>query len=251
MSQVNRIWIIAGQSWAAGQTGTMTDLQAAYKSQYLHNSRIWLTNRFEPLYSTDNNNQYPTSTKNTGCSVEFYFKDIADYLGDDVYILKYAEGSTRLELDGARTDWNTGSTSELYDDLVAEIALVETWMTDRGKTFQWEGIIWWQGEGDCVPESASLAYGTNMTDLYNGLNTATGTTLKCYHYNIEEPPSENREFLTNVNTGKATFNAGDATNRTLYDTDIIEWNVDDIHPSVDGYKDLWDRVQKDLIIADL
>lgn len=251
MSQPNRIWIMAGQSWMHGQNGTMTGLQAGYVDEYLHNNRIWETSAFEVMDSRQNNNQYPVANRQNGCSIEFYMKDIADYLGNDIYILKYAQGSTGLAIDGAADDWNTGSTSELYDGLVAEIALVESWMTARGKSFQWEGLIWWQGETDTLLEADSLAYQTNLQSLYDGLNTATGTTLKCYQYNIELPPSGNRPYLTNVNSKKLAFTNVSTSNRRLFDTDAISWNPDNIHPTVIAYKDIWDRVQKDLIKADL
>lgn len=252
MAQLNRLWILAGQSWMAGTSGSLSDLQVGYKDEYLLNTRIWNTDKFEPLYSPDNNNQYPLTTKNSGVGCEFYMKDIADSLGSDVYILKYAVGGTRLEQDAGREDWNVNSVGELYDDLVAEIALVETWMTDRGKTFKWEGVVWWQGEGDSNTLSGANAYGTNVTDLYNSLNTVTGETLKFYQYNIEAIPlGTNRPYLATVNAGKASFTSGSPSNRKLYDTNVTVWQPDDIHPSITDVKRIWDEEQKPLIIADI
>lgn len=250
MAVTNKIWIFAGQSWCSGISGTLTDLQAPYVGNYLHNSRIWVTDKFEPLYSTDNNNQYPTANKNTGCTFEFYFKDVADFLGEDVYILKYGENGTALAAE-AGNDWNTASSSELYDGLVAEIALIETWMNDRNKAFSWEGIIWMQGEADSAIEAQAQAYNTNLTALYNGLNTATSSTLKIYQYNIEQPPLGTRTYLADVNSDKAAFTASDTANRRLFDTNITEWQVDDKHPSIAAKKTLWDATILPLIKTDL
>lgn len=253
MSQINRIYILAGQSWGDGQTNNLTTLPVEYSGVRMHSNRIWGGTNFEPIYSTDNNNQFPVARRTNGGSVEFKIQDISEYLGSDVYILKYAQGSTRLEFDAARVDWNTASVGELYDGLVTEIGLVETWMAARGKSFEWAGVIWYQGEGDCVPESAALAYQTNLQSLYDGLCTATSTTLKFWQYNIILPPSGNREFLTTVNAAKAAFTAIDTTNRKLFTPIIISWNADDIHPSLPvGYFDeLWDGYQKQLILNEL
>ena len=253
MSQMNRIYILAGQSWADGQPNNLSGLPVEYNGVYLHTNRIWGGTNFEPIYSTDNNNQYPVARRTGGGSIEFKFKDIADYLGSDVYILKVAQGSTRLEFDVTRTDWNVASVGELYDNLVTEIAAVEAWMTARGKSFEWAGVIWLQGEGDSVSESAALAYQTNLQNFYDGLCVATSTTLKFWQYNIIMPPSENREFLTTINSKKADFTALDTTNRKLYTPIITGWNADDIHPSLPtGYFDeLWDNHQYQLIIDEL
>jgi len=250
MSQINKIWILAGQSWINGQANQIPNLQAPYVGVYQHNSRVWANTQFEPIYSTDNNNQFPATSQADGCSVECYFKDIADILGDDIYLLKYAIGSTSLAISVGK-DWNTASVAEYYDEIKAEITAIEAWMVARDKDFEWAGILWWQGENDSTIEADGLAYQVNMQSLYDGLNTATGTTLKIYQYNIELPPSGNRDYLAEVNTGKAAFTAVDTANRRLFDCDCNEWNADDIHPSVDEYLDIWNRVQKPLIITDL
>jgi hypothetical protein len=253
VSQKNRIYILAGQSWGNGQTGNLSTLPAEYTARYMHTNRIWGGTDFEPIYSTDNNNQFPIANRTNGGSIEFKMEDIADATGNDIYILKYSQGSTRLELDGARTDWNVSSVGELYDNLVSEIASVEAWMTARGKSFEWAGLIWWQGEGDTVPLSAANAYQTNLQNLYDGLCTATSTTLKIWQYNIVLPPSGNREYLTTVNAAKAAFTALDTANRRLFTPIVTSWNADDIHPSMPtGYfTECWDNFQRDLIITDL
>jgi len=164
MSQKNRIFIVAGQSWNAGQGGNITDLPVAYKSTYLHNNRVWDGTNFLPMYSTDNNNQFPafSAGQNNGAAMEFFFKDIADEKGNDIYILKYARGSTGLAM-SAGYDWNYNAIqTDFAKWLIAEIGNVEAWMTARDKDFEWSGILWMQGSNDCVLEADSLAYQNNL-----------------------------------------------------------------------------------------
>lgn len=249
MSQKNRIYILAGQSWINGQVSTMSELQVGYKDIYQMNSRIWQGSTFEPIYSPDNNNQYPIANRSNGCSVECYFKDIADNYGNDVYILKVAQGSTRLQEDVGRTDWNVNSENELADDLLAQITSIKSWMTARGKEYEFVCILWWQGEGDSFIESASLVYQQNLQDLYDAINLVVGSTLPIFQYNIVPIPSgTDRDYLTNVNNAKTAFTDIDPTKRFLFNVGTVNFQSDGIHPTVDDYKRIWDDIQKPLIL---
>lgn len=252
MSQKNRIYILAGQSWVNGQSGGISDLQTGYKDIYQHNSRIWGGTDFEPIYSPDNNNQFPIANRNTGSSIEFYMKDIADITTNDIYIIKYAQGSTRLEQDATRPDWNINSTGELYDGLVTAITDAKAWMTARGKDYEFAGLVWWQGEGDSFIESASLVYQTNLQAFYDAIVSITKASLPIYQYNIidTENPNE-RDYKDNVNTAKSTFTLAAPTYRKLFDVGTVTFQVDGIHPTVTDYKRIWDDLQKPLLVADL
>lgn len=252
MSQKNRIYILAGQSWGNGQTGQMVNLQEGYKDIYQHNSRIWGGTDFEPIYSPDNNNQYPIANRTDGCSIECYMKDIADLTTNDVYLVKYSQGSTRLEFDATRPDWNIASTGELYDGLVTAITDAKAWMTARGKEYEFAGLIWWQGEGDSFLESASLVYQTNMQDFYDAIVAITKPNLPIYQYNIVDTLiAGQRDYKANVNAAKQAFTDLAPAYRKYFDVGTISFQADDIHPTVDDYKRLWDEEQKPLLIADL
>tara|TARA_R110000765_G_scaffold319453_1_gene411556 strand:- start:146 stop:901 length:756 start_codon:yes stop_codon:yes gene_type:complete len=251
MATVNKIWIQIGQSWNNGQGGNLHLLQTAYDKRMV-NVRIMTDNGFKCINPPDNNNQYPTANQNDGVSIEFYFQDIAEHLGEDVYLVKYAQGSTRLQFDNTRTDWNVASVGELYDGTITAINDAITWMNTRGKQYSFEGVIWYQGEGDCIPLLAANEYQQNNIDLMAGLVTATGNAnLKFYQYNIVLPPAGNRQYLSTVNTAKLNFTNLDTANRKLFTPVVTDWNADNIHPSVAGYLDLWNNYQKDLILNDL
>lgn len=251
MSYPNRIYILAGQSWISGQVDGIDDLQAQYKNVWQLNSKIFNGTTFEACYSGTNNNQHPATAQANGCSIEMYFTDFATELGNDVYMLKYALGSTRLEQDAGRTDWNVNSTGEMYDGLVADIASVKTWMSDRGKSYVFKGILWWQGAGDSVVESASLDYLTNLNAWYSGVCTAIGYNVPIYQYNVETPPSGNRDYKDNVNSAKSTFTSSDTSLRKLFDCNVTSWQADNIHPTLAEYLRIWQDIQLPLIRQDL
>ena len=250
MSQVNRIWLLLGQSFIDGVSGDLPSVQAGYNGLTINN-RVLTNTGFECMNQATNNNQYPN--RNNGFSIEFYMKDIADFLGRDIYIVKNAIGGTPLGLDGSNIDWNTASIGELYDTTLTAISNAITWMNDRGKTARFEGVIWWQGEQDSKILSFANAYETNSINFFDGLKTATANpNLKFYQYNITANEAGGfRPYTNEVNAAKQNFTAIDATDRKIFTPVISSWNADGIHPSPTGFLDLWNDYQKDLIIADL
>lgn len=249
MSYPNRIYILAGQSWMKGQFNGVNDIPAPYKDVYQLNSRIWTGSNFVAINSSLNNNQY--IYQDNGASMEMFMTDIAKSLNNDIYILKLAKGGAGLALDIAEEDWNVGSTEELYDTLVTMISGAKTWMTDRGKSYVFKGIVWWQGEEDSIWETKADDYGTNLGGFYNNLCLEIGYTVPIYQYNVQEPPSGNRDYRATVNDFKASFTAADTENRKLFDADVTSWNPDNIHPTLAEYKRMFDEEVKPLIIADL
>lgn len=249
MSQVNKIWLLMGQSFITGISGDLPSLQAAYDGLTINN-RIWQLGGFQCINQGTNNNQYPN--QGNGFSIEFYFKDIADLLDRDVYLIKVSEGGIPLALRSG-TDWNTASVGELYDLTLDAIQDAKDWMDDRGKSYSFEGVVWWQGEEDSKTLSYANAYQTNEINLYDGLKTATGNnSLKFYQYNIiANEAGTFRAYTDEVNTAKQNFNAIDTANRKIFTPVITSWNADGIHPSPTGQLDLWNDYQKDLIINDL
>jgi len=249
MSQVNRIYILAGQSWIDGVTNTIDNLQSPYKNNYLHNTRIWNgSNQFYPLYSPSNNNQLPN--KVNGFTTAFYFKDIADYLGDDIYLIKYAIGSTALYKNGSINDWNANSVGEYLDTLKTYMSNVEAWMDARGKSYVWGGILWMQGEEDSKYLSHAQVYQANLQGMYDALCAATGVTLKIWQHRIEAiPGGGNRPYRWDIHLAKQAFTDLDTANRRYFNPNTTKWLG--IHPSPEGNLDMWNNYQKPLIKADL
>jgi len=83
----------------------------------------------------------------------------------DVVIVKVAEGGTPLhKRDGH--DWNIASSNENYDDMIKQVKIASKWVSDRGATYQIDGLIWMQGETDTVYADGANRYYTNIDNLW-------------------------------------------------------------------------------------
>jgi len=251
MSQINRIWILAGQSHMSGQGNTITDIPVKYKSKYLHNNRGWDGATFR-VYNSDNDDiSLPVSPNNSG-HVAYGMTDVGDFLGSDVYVFHYAEGGRFLGEIPAQDDFNPVSVGELYDDMVSHITAIKAWMDARGKEYIFEGVMWWQGQADSTSSTWATYYADNLTLLYDGLVTETGNAnLKFYQDYIEVPPGATYTHYAGLNTRKTSFTAVDATDRKVYSSNFTEWQPDNVHPTVAEYYRVWQNIQLPLIKADL
>jgi len=247
MSQTNNIYLDFGQSWTAGISNTIPELQPAYAGRSI-NLRVMTDTGFQCIDSALNNNQYPTVYRQNGCAIEFYFRDIAEHLGSDVYLCKVAKGGTSLGLNAGGLDWNVASTNELYDHAMSAIADCITWMNDRGKDYVFKGCIWWQGEEDAVSATYSAAYETNLINLFDDIKTATSTPdLKFYQYYMTLP----RDYTAVVNTAKTNFTNLDTANRRIFTPIVSGFQPDGVHPTMAANLTMWTNQQLPLIIADL
>lgn len=234
MAQTNEIWLFMGQSFMAGQGTAIGDVPDKYKSKYLHNLRVWQTDKFEVINSDLDNISYPTAANTRSCPV-YWVTDYANIIGNDVYVLNYSQGAVGLALDGGATDFNTASVAEFYDGIIAEIALIKTWMDDRGKAYTFKGIVWWQGQEDALTGGKSGAYETNINNFFDGIVTATGNAnLKIIQDLIEDASVATYAFKGNVNTAKTNFTNDDTANRSLYQPNWTE-DRDGTHPTFNEY----------------
>lgn len=238
MSKVNRIWLTLGQSLMSGQGNTNSLLPATYKSKYLHNARNWQVGGFQVLNSDLDNCSNPTAANNRGAMI-YFMGDYADAIDADVYILNYSQGAVGLALDAGAVDFNPASVAEFYDGILADIVSVKAWMTARGKSYVFEGAIWWQGQEDSLYGSKSSAYLTNLNNFFGGIITASGNAnFKIIQDYVEDCPNTVYSFKTTVNTAKDSFTALDSTNRYVYQPNYVTY-YDGTHPVITEYLRTW------------
>jgi len=251
MSQINRIWILAGQSHMSGSNNTVNEIPSRLQNKYLHNNRGWDGTTFKVYNSANDNISLPLAANNNG-HIAYGMTDVASYLGNDVYVLHYAHGGKFLGEIPTQTDFNPVSTGELYDDMVSHITSIKAWMDARDKEYIFEGVIWWQGQADSTSSTWATYYADNLTLLYDGLVTETGNAnLKFYQDYIQVPPGASYTHWAGLNTRKTSFTAADPTNRKVYTPNFTDWQSDNVHPSVSEYYRCFQDDLLPLIKADL
>lgn len=230
MGKLNRIWILAGQSWCSGEAA-LSGL-ASGRTGFKQTLKVFANSpTFESLDSSTNNNAFGSLTSNAH-GLEFEFLDLPPLLDSEIYLLKFAIGGTYL----AQTltdDWNTASAGKSYDNLKTYITAVKNWMTARGKNYKFEGIIWQQGGADANNDTDAGNYQTNLTNFVNGINTHVNEAN--FRWYIEQIPSalNARTGFAAVKAAQTAVVAGDATLRRLIDVDDVV--VDEtLHPTAAG-----------------
>jgi len=212
MAQKNRIFILFGQSNALGEA-PMASLPAAQQG-YLHNFRVYEgSSSFDVINHSLNNNQFGQPINTYG--YEFELRDLATHYGNDVYLLKFAKGGTSLAQRGG-DDWNTASVSELFNNLENHISNAENFMTNRGKDFEWSGIIWHQGEADAKVEVEADAYAANEASLISGINDCIAAHDP-FWYIVDLHDDHTFAFKDTVKAAKVTSVALNPTKYRLID----------------------------------
>jgi len=108
-------------------------------------------------------------------------RTLADALSEDIVIVKVANSGKRLA-QGSGEDWNSASTGEAYDDLIANVLAAQANLMAAGETPRIAGLFWMQGESDGSsgsrtgaavppqPETAD-AYEANLTNFIASVRT--------------------------------------------------------------------------------
>lgn len=234
MAKLNRIILVRGQSFPAGQGNTNHLLPSKYKSKYLHNARVWQTGGFQVLNSDLDNCSFPIANNNRNSCV-YFFTDLATSLDADVYIIPICWGAKGLAIDAGAEDFNVASVNELHQDTLDAIQSAKDWMDARGKSYIFEAEFWSQGQEDAIYGSKSSAYYTNLVDMYAAIITATGNAnLTIIQNYIEDCPNTTYGSKATVNTAKTNFTALDPTNRKC---NQLNWTTyyDGTHPVTSEY----------------
>lgn len=91
-------------------------------------------------------------------------------------IFKYTKGGTSL----AR-DWKAPGQGGIYDQMVRDLTLAISQLTEQGYEVHLQGFVWIQGESDAGSDVAAQAYHTNLQLLLDDLrtNALDEPTLSC------------------------------------------------------------------------
>ncbi len=235
MSKISSIWLLCGQSYITGECN-MNLLDASRQGNLFHERVYAGGTTFQVINSTLNNNQYNVPSNQYG--PEFELADIATFLNKDIYILKYAIGGTYLAsiAQGAPTisqNWNVNTVGDLYNDIKTYVTNVKTFMTNRGKTARFEGVIWGQGGADANNVALAQLWQQNMEDFASGLGTHIGQTGLKWYIMQEHPSLNTRPGWTTVVAAQQAFVAADTTKRRIINIDDVTVQPS-LHPDAPG-----------------
>ncbi|MDB4419072.1 sialate O-acetylesterase [bacterium] len=171
-----QIYLLAGQSNANGR-GHISDFGAGtshpefefYKTPqtnvlfYYHKTQT-ATNQSLPenqwidlAPGSGHGTVTPENSPEMGLEVSFGYALAAEFLGENIAILKYAHGGTNLH-----TQWSASGTQ--YANLLSTVTSATTALKNDGHSYTLRGFLWQQGEADL---SQAAAYQTNLTSLIN------------------------------------------------------------------------------------
>lgn len=226
--------LLSGQSNSNGHgsiDSAPTYLQG--KLEDIHNEKnVWIWNIGNQQWEILDypNNQQAADDDAHGQELQIGWKAAKDF-NRDVYIVKLAEGSTSLGVEGSRQDWNPDSANELYDKFVNNI---KTAVNKVSRDFQYKFHLFVQGERDSNFETLANNRLTNIKNYVNSIRSDLDyNDLYFIVLRLNENlPSSTFEYVTEVRNadtrittytddnfvGKADWINGD--DLTLYTDDI-------------------------------
>ena len=192
-NQTIDLFILAGQSNAHGHAD-VSDLTSAQATQdglfytswhdstgnaeTTQNYSTWATSLVAGSTRGDSNNL--VNSPNFGPELGFVSRANAINLTTQpIGILKYAVGASTLNAGTSFSDWDTTATGnqegDCYRGLLAALSDATTKLTNAGYSWNFKGMIWWQGEsGSSVSGLNTLiaAVRTVLGNSYNVSNTS-------------------------------------------------------------------------------
>lgn len=166
--------IVAGQSNARSFDTTGSDVPMALQFTDA-DIQIWNTQTntlqtYDAGTNSDTWNSGATTPQKWGPEAGFAKDFRAAYPDRKLYIVKVAVDSTTLAA-GAGDDWSPSSSSELFDDMTAEITDA---VAALGSTPDETVLLWMQGEHDALDSTEATNYGDNLVDFIAAVRTDWG-----------------------------------------------------------------------------
>jgi hypothetical protein len=218
---VSRVFIVAGQSNAAGQNGVVVSHLIPQDAGI----KIWTGAAWVTLIN-GTNNQTLASAQSTagywGPESQFAYLCRQAFPSDTIYILKHAVGSTAIAY------YLPGGVG--YTALTSNLPTAYAALTDPVT----EALIWYQGEQDATTSAMANAYQANLEALDAVLKTTwrgnETTRFLCAQIN----PGDGRPFLSTVRAAQAAFCAVDPATRKLNDATGYAYQPDTVHVTGPG-----------------
>lgn len=224
---INVLLIVAGQSNARSFDTTGSDvpgdLQFTDADIQIWNTQTNTLQTYEAGTNSDTWNSGATTPQKWGPEAGFANEFRSAHPTSKLYIVKVAVDSTHLAA-GAGDDWSPSSSSELFDDMTAEITAT---LSAMGIAPDEIVLLWMQGEHDALDGTEAAAYETNLTDFITAVRTDWGdTSTKVIIGRISD--SSEWTFGDDVREGQVAVALADALTE-IVDTDGYTLAADDKH----------------------
>ncbi len=160
---------------------------------------------------------YTESKKQYGPEVSFGATLKKAFPHDDIYLVKYANGGTNQAV-----HWNPNGSGGEYNHFKSAVDAAVQNLVNAGKTPEFCGMIWLQGESDALNHSYATAYEGNLRNFISKVRADVNTPdmpfvlgrIVTYY----GPAADN----TLVRTAQTTV-AADTKNVAWIDTDDLSW----------------------------
>jgi len=177
-------------------------------------------------------------------------RDLANSLGETIYIVKYAVGATYLYL--TTPTWNVAASDipgnpveyrlSLYHTMRAWAQAALAYVRQVNPNAQISGVFWMQGESDSMTTTTANAYQTNLTTFIQQVRSDFGIPGLPFIFGKVPPapaiPTATRNIVVN---GQANVDAADP-NAAMVNTDDLPINTtDNVHFTDAGHKTLGQR----------
>jgi Carbohydrate esterase, sialic acid-specific acetylesterase len=229
------VFLILGQSNSRGAAGFAT-LQPQYEDGPLEGAFFFNGTDFVPMDAADrgSSNQYPQITQTFGSEFSLAAR-LRKHFGKDIYIVKYAVGSTPLDVDSGQ-DWNAASSEELLDGFYDTWTAAETWLDEGAIDYIVGGLVWTQGERDSKTANYAEAYKKNFEELLGDIKTTLklpNLKVVCNRTHVRLPAG-GYPFVGKVRAAQdAVMDA--SPNHFLVNTDDFPLTPNLIHFDATGY----------------
>lgn len=230
------VYLLGGQSNMAGATSDASFLAGTPQGNPFPDVQIWNGgfNSFTDLRPGFNSNFGDGS----GFGAEIGFghaleaaRDNGQIDSEEIYLVKYAIGSTNLE-----TDWNVNGNNNIYDDFTQWVGDALARLAGDGIGYDVEGMLWMQGENDAINASSANSYQNNLNNLIADVRSRYNSNMDFVIGRLHEELTP--FFYTEANTVRqAQANvANSASNNFLVDTDGFVVNpIDGVHFDSSGH----------------
>ncbi|MEL6472228.1 MAG: DUF4347 domain-containing protein [Cyanobacteria bacterium J06623_4] len=230
------VYLFGGQSNMAGTGSDVNDLSGA-QANPLPDVQIWQDgiNSFVDLRPGFNQN-FGTGA-GFGAELGFGFaleaaRDSGASDTEEIYLVKYALGSTSLA-----EDWAVNGQNNTYDEFNDWVGNALNELTSQGIGYSVEGMLWMQGEQDAFNASQAANYQSNLTGFISDIRQRYGQGVDFVIGRLhDELP--NGFFADEVVRSAQTAVANADSRNYLVDTDSYPVSGDSVHFTSAGHLSL-------------
>lgn len=238
-SAATRVYVLAGQSNMMGQGSLVSELPSPYGVTQT-DVKFWSNNQWVPLAGG-----FGVSASEFGPEVSFGYNIRRAYPNDDIYLVKYAVGSTNLI-----NDWNpAGGGKECYKGLTSTVNAAMKDLADAKPTIA--GMLWMQGESDALtgsyaPANAPQQYAANLTAFIQQVRIDFNTPNMPFVLGRIRPDWGAADNNALVRAAEETV-PGQVGNATWVNTDDLQIGIAVRHYGTQGQIDLGTRFAQVLV----